>query len=471
MKEPRETDLLLQNAKNIHMIGIGGAGMFPIAEILHEKGYALTGSDNNETDTLKRVRALGIPVTLGHAPENVEGSDLIIYSAAIMKDNPELVAAAKRRIPMMERALALGAITRKYDHVIGVCGTHGKTTVASMLTQILMEGGQDPTAVIGGRLPLIDGNGRAGTGELMVCEACEFVDTFLQLSPDMAVILNIDEDHMEYFKTLDNLISSFRKFARMAKTVIVNGEDRNSLEAVKGMEAKTVSFGLSDSNDFYAANIVPGVKTAGEFDFMHKGESLCHVILSVPGAHNIANAVAAGAAAFLSGAKPEQIARSLASFKGAGRRFEILGSPNRITIADDYAHHPAELDVTLRAAMKMGYRRVFAVFQPFSYSRTAMLLEDFAQVLAQADQVVLSEIMGSREINTYGIKTTDLCEKIPGAVWFPTFEEIAEYVVNEAAPGDLVITLGCGDIYKAAKLILKKLQQMQDQAIAFEDPA
>ncbi len=458
MKIKRKTDLLLNSLKRIHMIGIGGSGMFPIAVILHAQGYSLTGSDNNETDTLQRVRDLGIPVTLGHFPENVEGAELVIYSAAIMKDNPELVRAAQLDIPIMERSVALGAITREYDNVVGVCGTHGKTTVTSMLVQIFEENGFDPSAVIGGRLPLIDSNGRAGKSDLLVCESCEYVDTFLQLSPDMCVLLNVDEDHMEYFKTLDRLKQSFHQFAESAHTVVVNGDDENAMSAMEGVDKKLITFGIRDTNDFYAANITLKTKTAGEYDLMHHGEKLCHIALSVPGKHNISNSVAAAAAAYLNGATGEQIARSLQNFKGAGRRFEILAQIDGITIADDYAHHPKELEVTLNAAMQMGYKKVYAVFQPFTFSRTVMLMDDFARVLQIPDQTVLSEIMGSREINTYGVKAMDLCEKIPGCVFLDSFEKIADYIVQNAKSGDLVITLGCGDIYKAAKIMIRKLK-------------
>lgn len=457
MKPLNGNDLLIENAKHIHMIGIGGSGMFPLAEILHEKGYHLTGSDNNETDTLARVRSLGIEVHLGHAAENINGADLVIHSAAIMQDNPELEAARRQGIPTLERSYLLGYVTRKYDGVIGVCGTHGKTTTTSMITHTLLGAGLDPAAVIGGKLSSIGGSGRVGGGDIMVCESCEFHDTFLRLSPDIAVILNIDSDHMEYFKTIDNLIASFHKFASMARTVIVNADDERSMTAVKGISSDTVTFGETDAADFCIRNVAEGERAAYSFDLYREGSLLTHIRLRVPGRHNVANAAAAAAACTLAGASPEQISAGLADFGGAGRRFEILGTYGGVTVADDYAHHPAELRVTLSAALKMGYRRIIAVFQPFTFSRTAYLLDDFAEVLSMADQAVLSEIMGSREVNTFNIHTSQLCEKIPGAVWFKTFDEIADYTAGAARPGDLVITLGCGDIYKAARLIIKRL--------------
>lgn len=457
MKKLDSNDLLIENAKHIHMIGIGGAGMCPLAEILHTLGYNITGSDNNETDTLKRVRNLGIKVHLGHSADNIKDSDLIIYSAAIMQDNPELVAARENGIPSLERSYLLGYVTRKYDNVIGVCGTHGKTTVTSMIVHILFNAGLDPAAVIGGKLCTIGGNGRVGHSDIMVCESCEYHDTFLHLSPNIAVLLNIDSDHMEYFKTIENLIASFQKFASMAETVIVNADDERSMLAMSDVKANIITFGESDGADYQIKDIIEGDRAAHSFKLYKEDKTIANIQLKIPGRHNVSNAAAAAAACLAVGATPEQIELGLKTFSGAGRRFEILGTPGDITVADDYAHHPAELKVTLKAASEMGYNRVIAVFQPFTFSRTAYLLDDFASVLSAADKVVLSEIMGSREVNTYNIHTSQLCEKIPGAVWFKTFDEIADYVVNIAKSGDLIITLGCGDIYKAAKEILKRL--------------
>lgn len=461
MKNKTETDKLLESVRRVHMIGIGGSGMYPIAEILHEEGYELTGSDNNETDTLKKVRAMGVPVTMGHFAENVKGAELVIYSAAIMKDNPELVSARELKIPTMERSYALGALTRNYDDVIGVCGTHGKTTVSSMIAHVLIKAGFDPSCVIGGRLPLIDSNGRAGKSEIMVCESCEYVDTFLKLSPDVCVLLNVDRDHMEYFKTLDRLKQSFHQFANSAKLCIVNGDDENAMDAVKDIDTKKITYGTDDKCNYFAANIKYAHKSAGEYDLMHDGKVLSHITVSVPGRHNISNSVAACAALIETGVSPDDVAKYLADFHGAGRRFEILYKKNGITIADDYAHHPKELEVTLNAAMDMGYNKVYAVFQPFTFSRTKMLLDDFARVLQIPDVCVLSPIMGSREINAYNIYSEDLAAKIPGCVLREDFEQIADYIVENAKSGDLVITLGCGDIYKAAKIMIKKYENLK----------
>ena len=449
----------LEDKKHIHFIGIGGSGMFPLVQILHGMGYHITGSDNNPGDTINFEREkMGIEVIMGQKAENIEGADLIVHTAAIMDDNPELMAARASGVPTIERADLLGLVTSWFDNCVCVCGTHGKTTTTAMLTQMFMECGKDPSAVIGGKLPAIGGSGRLGTSDTMVCEACEFEDHFLKCHPDIAVILNVDADHLEYFKTLDNIIKSFHTFAQMAsRTVIYNGDDINSCKAVAGVEGKKmITYGMRDTNDYYPENIVHTDGRHTTYDLCSHGETLGRVLINVPGDHNILNSMSAIAAAVESGCTVEEAIESAKVFQGAGRRFEIMGENKGVTIADDYGHHPKELEVTLEAAKKMNYRHVWAVHQPFTYSRTSMMLDEFARVLQLADHVVLSEIMGSREKNTYNIYAKDLAEKIPGCVWFETFEEISKYVMSHAQPGDLVITMGCGDVYKCAKLMLQE---------------
>ncbi|MDR2647231.1 MAG: UDP-N-acetylmuramate--L-alanine ligase [Oscillospiraceae bacterium] len=450
-----EIDEALALAKHIHMIGIGGSGMCPIAEILHHEGYQITGSDNNESETLARVRTLGIPVAIGQRAENVTGAEMVVYTAALLPTNPELVAAKEAGIPTFERAKMLGALTRRYQNCICVCGTHGKTTTTAMLTQIMLQAKASPTAVIGGKLPLTNSNGIVGESETMICEACEFQDTFLQLAPDVCVLLNVDEDHMEYFKTLDRLMASFRQFASMAtKAVICNGDDFNTRNTLDGTKLKhVITFGRGENNDFRALNVVMN-GALPRYDLHYHGEYLTTIQLQTPGEHNVSNSLAAIAAAMYAGVNVMDCETAITSFRGAGRRFEVLGTCRGVTIADDYAHHPKELQVTLTAAKQMGYARVWAVFQPFTFSRTAMLLNEFAQALSIADRVVLTKVMGAREMNTYGISTADLAEKCAGSVWFESFEEVADYVLQNAAVGDLVLTLGCGDVYKAAHMML-----------------
>ena len=455
-----EITKVLETVKTIHFIGIGGSGMCPLAEILHSKGYTLQGSDNNESSIVDRIRKMGIKVMMGQRAENIEGAEMVVYSAAISKENPELKAAIESGIPTFQRAELLGEVSRQFSNCIGICGTHGKTTVTSLTVQIMIEAGLDPSAVIGGKLPLTNSYGRVGQTETIVMESCEYQDTFLKMSPDVAVILNIDEDHLEYFKTMENLILSFTKFAQSAtKAVIYNGDDENTLKAIADIKGKEmISFGFDKKNDYYAENVEEYKGAFTKFDVMYKGEKLGNVELSIPGIHNVLNALAAIASAIYSGAKFEDCIKGLQEFKGAGRRFEDLGTYNGIDFIDDYAHHPAELKVTLEAAMKMGYNTVWAVFQPFTYSRTAMHFDEFVDVLKIPDRCVMTEIMGSREVNTYDIYTSQLADKIPNSVWFNTQEEVADYVVKNAKAGDLVLTMGCGDIYKSAFMMIERLK-------------
>lgn len=458
MKQFLEEDKLIYNVKKIHMIGIGGSGMCPLAEILHSKGYILTGSDNNESDPLKRVKNLGINVFMGHKAENVDGAELVVYSAAISRDNPELVRAEELGIPTMERSHLLGALTRKFDNVIGVCGTHGKTSVTSMITQILILNKCDPTAVIGGKLPLINSNGIAGNSETMVCESCEFVDTFLQLSPDITVLLNIDNDHLDYFKTMDNLVASFTKFVSKGKCCYVNGDDKLAIKACNDAKVKKITFGIEKTNDFYAENINKG-KYGFSFDVCIKDRKIINLQLHIPGYHNILNALSAFAVTYDMGLEPQGIKEALEKFTGAGRRFEFLGEFGGWCLADDYAHHPTEITATLNAAKNLSYNNVIAVFQPFTFSRTALLKDDFIKALSIADKVILTPIMGSREINTYGISSEDIAKGLKDAIVVDGFENIADKIIETAKENDIVITMGGGDIYKAAYIVKEKMQK------------
>lgn len=460
-----QTNDILSRVKRVHFIGIGGSGMCPIAEILLSKGYELTGSDRSESDTLDRVRGYGIPVFTEHKPENVDGAELVVYSAAVPKDNPELVAAREKGIPAIERSVMLGLVTKRYPRSVAVSGTHGKTTTTALLTQTLLMGGADPSAIIGGKLPYIGGNGRAGASDTIVCEACEYVDTFLQLHPYLSIILNIDADHLDYFGTIDNIIRSFHQFALQTTGILlVYGDDPNVKKAMEGVtNARIVTFGLQPGNDYSAADVRDEPKACEDFTVCRSGKPLCRAELSIPGKHNILNALAAAAAADLLGIDPETIASALHAFHGVHRRFEVLGCFGGVTVADDFAHHPTELTATLSAAKRMGFREVWALFQPHTYSRTYLLLNDFAKALTIPDHVVLSEILAVRETNTFHIYAKDLAEKIPGAVWFPTFEEMADYTMARVQPGDLILTLGGGDVYKCANLIVQKYRDQEER--------
>ncbi|MDP4119676.1 MAG: UDP-N-acetylmuramate--L-alanine ligase [Bacillota bacterium] len=449
---------ILDNVKKIHFIGIGGSGMCPLAEILNAEGFSLSGSDMNDSDTLERIKGYGIPVIMGHAAENIGDADLVVYTAAVRKDNPELLEAEKRGIPALERAEMLGLVAKRYRRSIAVSGTHGKTTTTAMLSQILIGSGFNPSAIIGGKLPFIGGNSYVGESDILVCEACEFVNSFLQLTPAISIILNVDADHLDFFKTFDNVKKSFHQFAKQTTSLLVlNGDDPNTMETVSDIELPKITFGFNENNDYYASNVSIENGVHVHFDLMYKSEKITEIELAVPGKYNIYNALAAAATAHYLGVTPRAIAENLNKFTGVHRRFEILGKPCGITVADDFAHHPTELKATLTAAMSMEFNQVWAVFQPHTYSRTAMFLNEFAQALSLADRVVLAEILAVREENTYNVFSKDICDKIENSVWFNTFEEISKYICENAKPGDLVITIGGGNIYMCANMILKAL--------------
>lgn len=451
---------ILQSVHHIYFAGIGGSGMSPLADILHSLGYRISGSDVNESDNLARMRSLGIPVTMRQVAENITGDiDLFVYTSAVGEENPELLAAKAQGIPTLERGRLLGLITRRYPRTVAVAGTHGKTTTSSMLSQILMQAELDPAIFIGGRLPLIGANGRAGKSDIMVCEACEFQDHYLSMAPAISILLNIDADHLDYFGSLDGVIRSFHTFADLtASALIVNADDPNVPGALDGIDGKRIIwYSAAGDAEWQARNIRYEHGSYGRYDAYHDGAFFASISLGVPGEHNVGNSLAAAAAAHLCGASPDQIAAGLAAFRGAGRRFEFLGTFDGVTIVDDYAHHPTEIRATIDAAKKLGYAQVWAVFQPFTYSRTARHLEEFADVLAEADHAIVSDIMGSREQNTYGVSSRQITDRIPGAQYLPTFEEITAYAALHVQPGDLILTMGGGDIYKCARMIAREL--------------
>ncbi len=458
-------DELLNKIKRIHFIGIGGSGMCPIAEILRSEGFELSGSDMNEGETLDRIKSYGIPVYMGHAAENIQGAELVVYSAAVKEDNPERKAAAEQGIPCIERSVMLGVVTRRYKRSVAVSGTHGKTTTTAMLSQVLIGSGFDPSAIIGGKLPFIGGNSYVGQSDIIVCEACEYVDTFLELNPFISIILNIDADHLDYFKNLDNIKKSFNKFASQTTgLLVINGDDQNTLDAVADVDIPKLSYGFGEGCDYRAVNMSADKGVHEQYELYFKGERLCTVKLIVPGKHNVYNSLAAAATAHYLGATPNEIAENLGKFGGVHRRFEILGTPCGITVADDFAHHPTELTATLNAAMSMGFNKVWAVFQPHTFSRTAMLLDDFAEALKIPDHAIISEILPVRETNTYNIYSTDLGAKVPGSVCLDTFEEITDYVCKNAQEGDLILTMGGGNVYMCANMIFNALKNREASA-------
>lgn len=457
MKEQHCEDKYFLNAHHIHMIGIGGSGMCPIAELLLSRGFKITGSDRNDNANVKRLKNLGITVYSEHNAENINGADLVAFSAAVPHDNPEMIAADSLGLPKMERSQLLGAITRCYNNVIGVSGTHGKTTVSSMITQILMINKQNPNAVIGGKLPMANSSCVVGNSQTLVCESCEFVDSFLQFSPDITVLLNIDNDHLDYFKTMENLENSFKKFVSKGKICYANGDDSRVKNVVSNIDANVVTYGFENTNDYYPENITAG-KRGFCFDVMNGGKKICRLEMSAPGKHNIYNGLVSFAVCYEMGVSPDGIADAISKFTGAGRRFEFIGEAKGITVVDDYAHHPTEMSATLQAAKTLDYKKVIVVFQPYTYSRVALLRDGMIDALSVADKVFMTPIVAAREENVYGVSSEDVTNALPDAEVVADYDTLAQKMINSAEEGDLIITMGAGDIYKVAHIILEKLK-------------
>ena len=447
---------LLDGVKRIHCIGCGGSGMFPLIQILHARGYALTGSDVEETKITQAERAMGMTVTLGHDAANLGDAQLVVYSAAIHDVNPELQAAHAHGIRTVERAALLGYVSRLYPHSVGVAGTHGKTTTTGMIVTMLELAGKDPAAVIGGKLPLIGGYGKVGGGDSIVVEACEYSETFLYLTSYLGIILNIDNDHLEYYGTMGKLKLAFQKFALLSRTVVFNLDDPNTLDVMNSIDRPVLSFGIENDARFRAVNIREYRPGFYEFDVEELGEHFAHLRLNVSGYHNIYNALAMCCCVRPLGLQPADAERAAENFKGMGRRFEVKGECNGAVIVDDYAHHPTELAATLKTARSLGYQRVIAVHQPFTYSRTKALMQDFADVLRSADQVVLLPVMGSREVDDGSVRSEDLAAKIPGSVVVDGLDAAADWVRAHAGKGDLVVCMSCGDLYKAADKMVEQ---------------
>ena len=441
----------LQPGRHVHLVGIGGVSMRPLGLVLKVMGMVVTGSDMNASVSTDELIAKGIPVHIGHREENIRGAECVIRTAAAHNDNPEIAAARAQGIPVFERAQAWGQIMKAYKNAVCISGTHGKTTTTSMMTHILMEAGKDPTVMIGGYLPLLHAGHRVGHGDTIVLESCEYCDSFLNFFPTLAVVLNVEADHLDYFKDLADIQKSFHEFASMASCIIANGDDPHTVEAMKGLEY--TSFGLGEGNLVHAANMCPDWR---HFDVVCDGEKYCHLDMGVLGRHNALNALAAAAAAWRMGIDGEAVSRGLESFHGAGRRMEYKGSYHGAKVYDDYAHHPDELAATIEAVRSMGGKRLVLAFQPHTYSRTKALFDDFVRELKKPDVVVLAEIYAARERNTVGISSADLAKKVPGSVFCETLPEVTEFLRRVVQPGDIVLTMGAGDIFRAGEALLGK---------------
>ncbi len=444
--------------KHAHLVGIGGVSMAPLAEVLLGAGVVVTGSDLHDSAPVNHLRSLGIPVTIGHLPQSVNGTGCVIRTAAVHDDNPEIAAARAAGIPVFERAQAWGAIMRHYQNALCVAGTHGKTTTTSMCAHIFLAAGREPSVMIGGVLPALGSGHRVGTGDTIILEACEYCDSFLSFFPTVAVILNVDADHLDYFRDLDHVKRSFRRFAQLVPDngfVVADGDDPNTMDALAGLDRPTLTFGL-DQGDVHAANLVWN-SGLGSFDVIYRGALFAHVDLSIPGVHNVRNALAACAAAICLNVPASAVEEGLRAFHGAGRRFERKGEYHGAAVYDDYAHHPHELQALLTTAKGLGYRRLICAFQPHTYSRTHELFQDFIDVLKLPDLVLLAEIYAAREQNTLGISSRDLAAQIPGAVYCATLEEVTAKLRELARPGDLIFTAGAGDIHLAGEALLEEV--------------
>lgn len=439
--------------RHVHLVGIGGVSMRPLGLVLKGMGMVVTGSDMSASVSTQELENQGIPVAIGHHAENIAGADCIIRTAAAHNDNPEIAAARAAGIPVFERAQAWGEIMKSYKNAICISGTHGKTTTTAMMTHILMEANLDPTVMIGGYLPLLHAGHRVGHGDTILLESCEYCDSFLNFFPTLAVILNVEADHLDYFKDLEDIQKSFHQFASLATFgVIANGDDPHTVSAMQGINY--VSFGLGEQNRIHAANMHPDWQ---HFDVICDGEYYCHLDMGVLGKHNALNALAAAAAAWMMGIPGEAVSHGLESFHGAGRRMEFKGKFQGADVYDDYAHHPDELSATVSAVRSaMPGRRIVLAFQPHTYTRTKALFDDFVRELKKPDVVILSEIYAARERNAIGISSLDLAKQIPGAVYCETLPEVTDQLRKIVREGDVVITMGAGDIFRAGDALFEK---------------
>ena len=452
MNKNKDISAFLNQGSHVHLVGIGGVSMRPLGLVLKGMGMTVSGSDMSASVSTDELIAHGIHVDIGHSAGNIAGADCLIRTAAAHNDNPEIAAARAAGIPVFERAQAWGQIMKSYKNAICISGTHGKTTTTSMMTHILMEAGKDPTVMIGGYLPLLHAGHRVGKGDTIVLESCEYCDSFLNFFPTLAVVLNVEADHLDYFKDLADIQKSFHKFAGMATDgVIANGDDPHTVEALEGIEY--TSFGLGEGNQVTAANISPDWR---HFDVLCGGELYCHLDLGVLGKHNAMNALAVAATSWVMGIPGACVARGVHDFHGAGRRMEYKGDYHGAKVYDDYAHHPDEVRATLEAIRGMGDNRLVLAFQPHTYTRTKLLLEDFVRELGKADVLVLAEIYAARESNTVGISSADLARRIPGAIYCETLQEVTATLRETVRPGDVVVTMGAGDIFRAGEALLAK---------------
>ena len=450
--------------EHIHFIGIGGISMSGLAEILLGAGFSISGSDSKPSALTKQLEDRGAKVFYGQCAENISKDyDCVVYTAAIHPDNPEFAQCVEFHLPMLSRAELLGQIMKNYQTSIAVSGTHGKTTTTSMFSSVLLAAQTDPTISVGGILEAIGGNIRVGKSETFITEACEYTNSFLSFYPTLSIILNIEEDHMDFFKDLDDIMNSFRLFAQKLPKdglLVINKEIKDYEKVTDGLECKVITYGMDPSCTYYAENVSYNEQGYGEFDVMYAGENLGHMVLSVPGAHNVSNALAVIASSRHLGISMEHIQAGLLGFSGTNRRFQYKGKLNGVTIVDDYAHHPTEIRATMQAAKNYPHREVWVVFQPHTYTRTKAFFKEFAESLSLADHIVLADIYAARETDTLGMSSALLCEEIKAlgadCHYFPTFGEIENFLKSHCIHGDLLITMGAGDVVNIGENLLKE---------------
>ena len=448
---------------HIHFIGIGGISMSGLAEILLEEGFTVSGSDTKESPLTKKLAREGARIDYGQKADNITPDiDCVVYTAAINKANPELMEAVAQKIPMLTRAELLGQLMKNYDTPIAVSGTHGKTTTTSMISHILLDADMDPTISVGGILKAIGGNIRVGNSETFITEACEYTNSFLHFFPKISVILNIEEDHLDFFKDLEDIRRSFRQFAELLPkdgTLVINGDIKDYREICDGLKCGIITYGSSAGFDYSYDNIAYDEKGHVSFDLIKNGVCTDRIQLSVPGDHNVSNALSAIAVADLLGIPMDTTRKGLLSFSGTDRRFEYKGEFNGVTIVDDYAHHPTEIAATLKAAKHFPHNKVWCVFQPHTYTRTKAFFHEFAEALSHADHLVLADIYAARETDTLGVSSADLAKEVKklgtDAHYFPGFDKIEAFLKENCRPGDLLITMGAGDIVTVGEDLLR----------------
>ncbi len=447
---------------HIHFIGIGGISMSGLAEILLREGFQISGSDNNQSELTEHLEKEGAKIYYGQRASNIQDNlDLVVYTAAIHVDNPEYAEVIRRGLPTLTRAELLGQIMKNYGTPIAISGTHGKTTTTSMISQILLEAGTDPTLSVGGILKAINGNFRIGQSDLFVTEACEYTNSFLSFFPKIGIILNIEEDHLDFFKDIHDIRHSFHEFAKLLPddgTLIINADIDHYEEITADLSCRVITFALHTKSDYMASNIIYHEDACPTFDLLKNGNLTDTVSLHAPGEHNVTNVLAAIALADLLSIDTLIVKKALMTFSGTDRRFEYKGEIGGVTIIDDYAHHPTEIKATLSAVKNYPHQTAWCVFQPHTYTRTKAFLQDFADALTLADKVVLADIYAARETDTLGISSLDLQQELQKrgttVYYFSSFDEIENFLLENCIHGDLLITMGAGDIVKVGESLL-----------------